>query len=562
MATSKLKLFKMNSCSSRSIKSLNVNILLDSLCRSFSTLIESPKTDDPIEATESPELPIWVRISENDTTINKTPEDDFVLPSLSYWMENYKQGESRGHDKITVNTKAETDIRKITKLLVRHFESLDSVIQSLKESGVTPSQDLVSQMLKRFDNNWKSAYGIFIWAESHMGSKFSPDMYNLLVHSLGKSRKFDRMWEIVEKMVHMDYVTVNTMAEVIRRLGKAGFHEEAIDAFKRIEQFGVKKDISTLNILIDALAKEKNVERANDMYQEFKNEIPPNSHTFNSLINGWCKARNFKKAQTTMEEMKEHEICPDVVSYTSLVEAYCGEKEFKKVDEILEEMEQKGCPPNVVTYTIVMHALGKSKEIDEALKIYEKIKSNCVLDTSFYNSLMYVLSKSGRLKDARQLFDEMPNQGVARDTRSYNTMITSYCGNAQEEDALKMLHEMEKNGVKTDFDTYAPLLKMCCKLKRMKVTSFLLSHMLDNNVSVGIGTYSLLVRGLCKNGKVKHACLFLEDAVMKGFVVYDTMFKMVEMELEKEGMNEEKKRIQELKLIRPTLVNGLDAKRG
>ncbi|KAI3511255.1 hypothetical protein L1887_18403 [Cichorium endivia] len=102
MGTSKLKLFKMNSCSSRSIKSLNINILLDSLCRSFSTLIESPKTDDPIEVTESPELPIWVRISENDTTIKKTPEDDFVLPSLSYWMENYKQGESKGHDKITV----------------------------------------------------------------------------------------------------------------------------------------------------------------------------------------------------------------------------------------------------------------------------------------------------------------------------------------------------------------------------------------------------------------------------------------------------------------------------
>ncbi|KAI3505982.1 hypothetical protein L1887_28335 [Cichorium endivia] len=102
MATSKLKLFKMNSCSSRSIKSLNINRLLDSLCRSFSTLIESPKTDDPIEVTESPELPIWVRISENDTTIKKTHEDDFVLPSLSYWMENYKQGKSKGHDKITI----------------------------------------------------------------------------------------------------------------------------------------------------------------------------------------------------------------------------------------------------------------------------------------------------------------------------------------------------------------------------------------------------------------------------------------------------------------------------
>nr|GFC31076.1 hypothetical protein [Tanacetum cinerariifolium] len=87
----------------------------------------------------------------------------------------------------------------------------------------------------------------------------------------------------------------------------------------------------------------------------------------------------------------------------------------------------------------------------------------------------------------------------------------------------------------------------------MKVLSFLLSHMLDNDVSVGMGAYSLLVRGLCMNGKLKHACLFLEDAVMKGFVPYDTMFKLLEEELEKKGMSEEKKRIQELKLIQPTI---------
>ncbi|XP_023736742.1 pentatricopeptide repeat-containing protein At3g22670, mitochondrial [Lactuca sativa] len=551
MATSKLKLFMMNSCSSRSITGLNAIQLRDSLSSSFCTLIESPKTDDPVEVTESPELPNWVRISENNNTkITKTPEDDFVLPSLSSWMENYKRSESQEQDKVTVSNDTESDVKKITKLLVKPFESLDSVIQVLNNSGVTPSEYLVSQILKRFDNNWKSAYGVFIWAESQMGSKFSSDMYNLLVHSLGKSRKFDLMWEVVEQMVPLSYVTVNTMAEVIRRLGKAGSHEESINTFRRIEQFGVKKDISTLNMLIDSLAKEKNVERAIDIYQEFKNEIPPNSHTFNSLIHGWAKARNFEKAQTTMEEMKEHGICPDVVSYTSLIEAYSREKDFKKVDEILEEMQEKGCPPNVITYTIVMHALGKSKEIDKALNIYERIKSNCILDTSFYNSLISILSKSGRLKDARQVFDEMPSQGATHDTQSYNTMITSFCSNTQEEDALKMLHEMEMNNVKMDFDTYAPLLKMCCKLKRMKVISFLVNHMLENNVSVGIGTYSLLVRGLCKSGKVKHACLFLEDAVMKGFEVYDTMFKVLEMELEKQGMNEEKKRIQELKQIR------------
>nr|GFD16932.1 hypothetical protein [Tanacetum cinerariifolium] len=175
---------------------------------------ESSKGDnDPVEVTESPELPIWVRISENNSTlVTKTPDDDFVLPSVSYWIENYKQTEPKGDDKNIESDKPEIDAtKKITQVLVKHFE------------------------------------------------------------------KFDLMWQVVEQMVRIGYhyITINTMAKVIRRLGKAGLHEESIDTFRRIEQFGVKKDLLALNVLVDSLAKEKNVERANEIFLEFKNEIPP-----------------------------------------------------------------------------------------------------------------------------------------------------------------------------------------------------------------------------------------------------------------------------------------------
>ncbi|XP_076939045.1 uncharacterized protein LOC143607503 [Bidens hawaiensis] len=562
MAISRPKLFNINWCSSRSIACSNASRVCDFVYGSFCTLIECTKGDDnngdndPIEVTESPDLPIWVRITENDSLVTKTAEDDFVLPSVSYWMENYKHGEPKVCKKINVGNEVENDTKKITKVLVKRFDSVESVVQALNESNVTPSEGLVAQMLKRFDDNWKSAYGVFIWAESRLGSKFSANIYDLLVDCLGKSRKFDLMRQVVKQMVQIgnNYVTINTILKVIRRLAKAGLHEEAIDEFRRTEQFGVKRDILALNVLVGALAKEKNVERANDIFLEFKNEIPPNTHTFNSLIHGWSKVRDIVKIQATMEEMKEHGICPDVVTYTSLIEAYCCEKDFREVDQVLEEMEEKGCSPNIITYTIIMHARGKSKETDEALKVYEKIKSTgCVLDTSLFNSLIHILSKAGRIKDALEVFDEMPDIGIKRDTQTYNTVITAVCEHTQEEDALKLLHEMEKCGVKPDFDTYAPLLKMCLKLKRMKVVSFLLNHMLDNDISVGLGTYSLLVRGLCKNRKLKHACLFLEDAVLRGFVPYDTMFKLLETELEKVGMTEEMKRIQELKLIKPTI---------
>ncbi|KAM7529591.1 hypothetical protein LguiB_033001 [Lonicera macranthoides] len=55
-------------------------------------------------------------------------------------------------------------------------------------------------MLKRFSKEGIPAFGFFKWAKLQTGFKHSPDSYNLMVDSLGKSRKFALMWEIVEEM--------------------------------------------------------------------------------------------------------------------------------------------------------------------------------------------------------------------------------------------------------------------------------------------------------------------------------------------------------------------------
>ncbi|KAM7462829.1 hypothetical protein LguiA_030950 [Lonicera macranthoides] len=504
-----------------------------------------PEFGESINNPESPDLPSWVKFSED--KIIKNQEDDFVLPSISYWIENQNLHDQKAGAKSLVGDTANDDVDKISKILKKRFESPDPVVQALKGCSVIVSESLVTQMLKRFSKEWIPAFGFFKWAKLQTGFKHSPDSYNLMVDSLGKSRKFALMWEIVEEMHKLGYVTLVTMTKVMRRLAKAHRYEEAIEAFRRIEQFGVNKDVAALNTLMDALVKDQSSELAQSAYTEFKSHISPNLRTFNILIHGWCKARQLEKAQVTIEEMRKHGLCPDVVSYTSFIEAYCYEKDFRKVDAVLVEMQEKGCPQSIITYTIIMHALGKAKQINEALEVYEKMKHNGIVpDSSFYSSLIYILSKAGRLKDAQHLFDDMPKQGVTRNVWAYNTMITIACQHSQEEQALKLLKEMEDSLCKPDNDTYVPLLKMCCRMKRMKVISFLLNHMVKNDVGVGIETYSILVRGLCKSGKLEHACSFFEEIVLRGFVPWDNVYKLLVTELDRKGMGKAKEQIEEL----------------
>ncbi|XP_016433260.2 uncharacterized protein LOC107759762 [Nicotiana tabacum] len=535
----------------------------DLLCNRYCTVTETVNTDQQPKVTESPELPDWVKIVKKEETVVDFGDDDFLLPSFSEWVKNEKLRAKEVDVRGLASDIADSDVDKISKLLRFHFKSPDAVVDALNNCTFDVSECLVEQILKRFSCEWIPSYGFFKWAKVQKGVTLSSDLYNLMVDNLGKSKKFDLLRELMDEMSHLQgYVSLNTMIKIMRRLAKAGKYEDAIEAFTRMQKFGVHKDTNGMNALIDALVKGGSVEHAHKVYLDLKDHIAPTVQTYNILVHGWCKARNIDKANETVKDMEERGFSPDVVTYTCFIEAYCREKDFRKVDAIFKEMQMKGCSPTVVTYTINMKALGQGKEVDKALDVYEKMKQNgCVPDNSFYSSLIHLLGATGRLKDCYDIFEDMPKQGVSPDTFTYNTMITIAVKNSKEEDALKFLQKMEESQCKPDICTYAPLFKMCCRMRRMKVLSFLLNHMFKNDVSMDLGTYALLVCGLCRNRNPERACAVFELAVLRGFLPTDTMYDNLVKELEERGLKEEKKRIEELMLQAKQQESGTSSER-
>ncbi|KAG2317382.1 hypothetical protein Bca52824_020504 [Brassica carinata] len=141
----------------------------------------------------------------------------------------------------------------------------------------------------------------------------------------------------------------------------------------------------------------------------------------------------------------------------------------------------------------------------------------CVPDAKFYSSLIHIVSKTGRFKDAAEIFEDMTNQGVARDVLVYNTMISAAVNHSRDETALRLLKRMKEEGsCSPNVETYAPLLKM-----------FLLQHMVRNDVSIDVAT-----------GKLEEACLFFDEAMRKGMVPRESTCKMLVDELERRGMAE------------------------
>lgn len=397
--------------------------------------------------------------------------------------------------------------------------SVQDLVQSLGVDcpAVQLTSNIVDSLLFKFGDDWKSALGLFQWAQSRANYKHTAYACSRMMDLLGKMRQIDQMWDLLPDMHCRGLLTVETFAKCIRRLAGARRWKDAIMLFDKLDDMGLERNTETMNVLLDTLCKEKKVEVARQVFLVLSPFIPPDAYTFNIFVHGWCSARKIDEAMWSIEEMKSRGFPPSVITYTALLEAYCKQQKFRRVYEVLDSMCSEGCAPNIITYTMVMTSLAKSHMFEEALSVSHRMKSTgCKPDTLFYNSLIDLLGKAGHLTEASQVFKvEMPMNGVPRSLATYNTMISILCQKYRDEDALNVLKEMEAQPCKPDLHTYRPLLRLFLNRRGQADTIRNLLDELVNKHSLGldVDTYTLLIHGLCRVGETEWAYQLFEEMV-------------------------------------------------
>ncbi|KAL0408521.1 UNVERIFIED_CONTAM: Pentatricopeptide repeat-containing protein, mitochondrial [Sesamum radiatum] len=103
------------------------------------------------------------------------------------------------------------------------------------------THSLVTRLLHRFQDDWKSALGVFRWVETCPAYKPSPELYDKLVDILGKMKQWEQMRALLEEMRENHLVSLNTIAKVMRRFSGAGDWRDAVKTFDELENFGLVK---------------------------------------------------------------------------------------------------------------------------------------------------------------------------------------------------------------------------------------------------------------------------------------------------------------------------------
>ncbi|XP_071710819.1 pentatricopeptide repeat-containing protein At5g15010, mitochondrial-like [Rutidosis leptorrhynchoides] len=417
----------------------------------------------------------------------------------------------------------ETNLRLITDIIKLADQNCVSIRNNLEKCGVTVSPELVSEVLSRVRNNWEVAFTFFLWAGEQIGYAHSLRHYHCMIAILGKSRRFDTAWTLIDEMKKggknggESLVNTQTLLIMIRRYSAVHDVDKAINTFYAYKRFGLETGLHEFHDLLSALCRYKNVKAAEDLLMSNKDCYGLSTKSFNIILNGWCNVIGSpREGKRIWWEMCNRGIHRDVISYSCMISCYSKSNESKEVIKIFDEMRLTDIDLDIKIYNGVIHALAKSGHVEKARDLMKLMEEKGIYPNAItYNSLIMPLCKTRKFSYARKVFDEMLQRGLIPTTRTFHAFFGA---SRNCEEAYSILRKMNKMGCCPSHDTYIMLIKKFCRWGEFENVWKVWNEMIRNGLDPDRSSYVALVNGLFLNGKLEEAYKYHLEMKVKGLL--------------------------------------------
>lgn len=432
--------------------------------------------------------------------------------------------------------------------IISSSSSSKNLTQSLKSAGVFLSNDLIDKVLKRVrfsHGNPVQAFEFFIYTGKRKGFYHTAFALDTMLYILGRSRKFDLIWEVLIDFKRKDrsLITPKTMQVVLARIAKVCSVRETVQSFKRFKKLVPEFDIACFNALLRTLCQEKSMRDARNVYHSLKHEFRPNLQTFNILLSGW---KSSEEAEGFFEEMREMSVKPDVVSYNCLVDVYCKGREMDKAYRVVEKMRDEELWPDVITYTSIIGGLGLIGQPDKARDVLKEMKEHgCYPDAPAYNAAIRNYCIAKRLGDSYSLMDEMARKGLSPNATTYNLFFRVFFWSHDLKSSCSLYQRMMDSGCLPCTQTCMYLIRLFKRHENVEMAMLLWNDM----VQKGFGSYVLvsdvLFDLLCDMGKLMEAEKCFLEMIEKGHKPSNVSFRRIKVLMELANKHEAIKNLKE-----------------
>ncbi|WOH13873.1 hypothetical protein DCAR_0933386 [Daucus carota subsp. sativus] len=179
--------------------------------------------------------------------------------------------------------------------------------------------------------------------------------------------------------------------------------------------------------------------------------VPPDSITYNALMDGYCLTGKMDRALEVLNTMRSNEIWPDCYSYNILINGYCKRQELDKAISLLRQMSAQGLKP-------------ESRKLEEARNIFDKLALRGLQPIVITHNIMIKgLCQEGLFEEAKELFSKMETSICLPDDVTYNTIIRGSLLNKRYEEAAVLIENMRARKFSEDASTTSMVLDLLSK---------------------------------------------------------------------------------------------------
>ncbi|XP_020240739.1 pentatricopeptide repeat-containing protein At1g02060, chloroplastic-like [Asparagus officinalis] len=266
-----------------------------------------------------------------------------------------------------------------------------------------------------------------------------PDVvtYNTLLDGLCRAGKVETARNFLGGMkrrggdssVSPNVVSYTTL---IRGFCGCGDVVRAVEVFDEMVGMGVKPNKVTYNTLVKGLCEAKRMDLVKELLEREDAVFKPDTCTFNTLMAAHCDFGRADDAVKVFERMLELRVKTDSASYSTLIRGFCKSGEFKRAEELVDEILEKGVL---------------------------KRRGVCVPLMAAYNPILDHFCHNGKANRAGMLMRELIERRATIDIGAFKTVILGYCREGELREAYKLLVSMVRRNLNPDFEVFEVLVE-------------------------------------------------------------------------------------------------------
>lgn len=345
--------------------------------------------------------------------------------------------------------------------------------------------------------------------------------FNTIMDNYCIRGEFEKAYAIFEALPKHGFAADNFTFSIIIKGIKNMPEENVKTADKFLELYQSLfdfRDIIIYNSIIDVYISFGLIDRAHTIYERMTKQLAlvPDQITFNTLIKGCCKLRDFPHALQYFQDMKKYLLKPNRITYNSLMDLAVKIQDMSKALFFVEQMQVDGISPDGYTYSILLNGLklnNSSNALVEASlsNILQVIESNEIkLDEVFFNSILDVCSKYEFYERLRFFYGLMREKRVPESPVTYGIMIKSYGKLGDFDAAYAMFEAMLKSSMPINEITYGCILDACAKTGNMDIALRIYNSLKDSKMNLNSIVFTTIMKGFLKNENYDAALAFFE----------------------------------------------------